>query len=578
MNKEWQVRDKAPQDFFDQFSDMHPLLIQLLYNRGLQNQSNLDIFFKPDYEKLHDPFLFADMKKAVERVWQAISKNEKIIVHGDYDADGVTSAATIFRTLRCLGANVEVFIPHRELDGYGINPNTAQKFVEQGCDLLITVDCGITNGDEVEKLNQAGVDTVITDHHEPPEVLPKAVAILDPKVEGCGYPFAGLSGAAVAYKLVQGLLTDETRVQRHAGNCFLEYGGTAGYLKWILDVVAIGVVADVMPLVDENRILVKWGLIVLQKTRNVGLQKLLEFINTKNKIDTYTIGFQLAPRLNAAGRMNHAIVAFNLLVEDDPAKAGELANELHQNNLARQKITEKAVSEAREQFLTEQKNAFMLFAFSENWEPGIIGLIAGRLSDEFYRPVLAMTTTGEVIVGSGRSVEGFNITQGLNVAKDLLARFGGHSQACGFTIAKKESLSEFQQQMGEHAKMELANRELIPGIDIDAEINYSELSWELLGEIERFEPFGEGNRKPIFVVKNIQIVALDRLGSDGQHLRFLVRQDTPALFKMLLFGKAEKWIDKISVGDTIEAVCEVGKNEWNGKQEIEFKIVDLRTK
>ncbi|KKR04355.1 MAG: Single-stranded-DNA-specific exonuclease RecJ [Parcubacteria group bacterium GW2011_GWC2_39_14] len=572
MSKEWRVLPKAPVSFINECKSYHPLIAQLLYNRGLQSQQQIQTFFTPEFEKLHDPFLFQDMEKAVQRIWRAVSRQEKIIIHGDYDADGVTSSAVVYKALKMLRANVEVFIPHRELDGYGINLKTANNFIARSADLIITVDCGITNVKEVERLNEAGIEVIITDHHEPPQVLPEAFAIIDPKVATDGYPFRDLSGAAVAYKLVQGLLSKRIKTKGLELR-FEPYGGVAGFQKWLLDIVAIGVVADVMPLLDENRILVKWGLLVLNKTKSPGLRKLLELIHTK-KIDSYTIGYQLAPRLNAAGRMKHASVAFNLLVTEDDAEAEAIAQELQENNLARQKVTEIAVGQAKQQLiLQEQKN--ILFAFDPTWPAGVIGLIAGKLSDEFYRPVVAMTTVDAQIVGSGRSIEGYNITDALTQMSHMFARFGGHSQACGFTLIRQEILEEFKISLGAHATAEFKDLDLKPFVDVDAEINLGEINLGFYDQLEILEPFGEGNVKPRFLIRNAQVIATEYIGVEGKHLRLMVKQNSPQVYKMMKFGNGASYVDKIAVGDKLDIICEINKSDWSGRPEIEYKIIDL---
>ncbi|KKQ80111.1 MAG: Single-stranded-DNA-specific exonuclease RecJ [Parcubacteria group bacterium GW2011_GWC2_38_7] len=571
MQKEWRVLPKAPVSFINELKKYHPLIAQLLYNRGLQSQQQIQSFFTPEFDKLHDPFLFKDMEKAVQRIWQAVSRKEKIIVHGDYDADGVTSSAVIYKTLTMLRANVEVFIPHRELDGYGINLKTANNFIARSADLIITVDCGITNVKEVERLNEAGIEVIITDHHEPPQILPEAFAIIDPKVATDNYPFRDLSGAAVAYKLVQALLSKRIKTKGLELR-FEEYGGVAGFQKWLLDIVAIGVVADVMPLLDENRILVKWGLLVLNKTKSKGLKRLLELIRTR-KIDSYTIGYQLAPRLNAAGRMKHASVAFNLLVTEDDIEAEAIAQELQENNLARQKVTETAVAQAKQQLLLQTQKD-ILFAFDPTWPAGVIGLIAGKLAEEFYRPVIAMTSVDSQIVGSGRSVDGYDIIVALTTMSHMFARFGGHSQACGFTLTSQEMLEEFKSSLGAHASSEIKNKNLTPFVDVDAEIDLSEISLGFYNQLEGFEPFGEGNIKPTFLIRSAQVVALDYLG-EGKHMRLMVKQTSPKVFKMMKFGNGASYVDKIAVGDKLDIICEINKSDWSGRPEIEYKIIDL---
>ncbi|NQT49907.1 single-stranded-DNA-specific exonuclease RecJ [Candidatus Kuenenbacteria bacterium] len=575
MIKNWKVKDAPPDEFKNKFEGQHPIVTQLLYNRGLESQSEIDDFFDPGYEKIHDPFLFRDMKKAVERVWQAIEKKEKILIHGDYDADGVTSSAIVFRTLKLLGADAQVFIPHRETDGYGLNMNNLNTFIAQKAKLLITVDCGITNVDEIAYLTEKGVDVIVTDHHEPPEVLPKPFATLDPKVGGSGYPFQELAGAGVAYKLVQAILSDTEKLSKYE-NEFMTFGGVAGFQKWLLDIVAIGTVADVSPIIGENRVLVKWGLKVLEKTRWVGLQKLLESIGSKG-INSFTIGFQLAPRLNAAGRMNHASVAYELLVSDDALESERIAQELQENNQARQQVIIGALEEATAQ-LEEIEKKKIIFVYNENWLPGIVGLIAGRLADKYYRPAVAMTLCNGNVTGSGRSIDEFNITEGLRTVSDHLARFGGHPGACGFTLNEVEVREQFENDFTLHAEKELADLDLQPVLEVDAEVKTSQIDFDFLAQLEKFSPFGERNPKPLFIINNLQVVAMDAIGKDKTHLRINFKQDGPQLYKMLWFGKAKEWLEKLRVGDTIDVVCELGINEWNGNREFEFKAVDMKVK
>ncbi|MEK7511968.1 MAG: single-stranded-DNA-specific exonuclease RecJ [Patescibacteria group bacterium] len=572
MLKDWRINPEAPVEFKQEMNAYHPLVAQLLYNRGLVSQNQIDLFFNTGYERAHDPFLFVDMKKAVERIWRVVENKEKVLIHGDYDADGVTSAAVLYKTLKTIGANVEVFIPHREIDGYGLNLNSVNNFCVQGVNLLITVDCGITNVVEIKALNEAGIDVIITDHHLPPQILPEAFAILDPKVENCGYPFSGLSGAGVAFKFAQAIFSD-ARIENYSA-ALLPSGGAKGFLKWLLDIVAIGTVADVSPMIDENRILVKWGLVVLRQTRNLGLKELLETMSAK-KIDSYTIGFQIAPRLNAAGRMNHASAAFELLIAEDTDRAKQLALDLQKNNSERQKAIEIAIATARLQVEAQLGNR-MIFVYDENWLPGLIGLIAGKICDEHYRPVLAMTKCHDKIVGSGRSVPEFDITHELTLVSELLARFGGHKQACGFTLAGIELLDKFRNCLSGQAQEKLAGVELVPFLNIEAELELEKIKIELVKTINGFAPFGENNPVPLFVIKNLQIVAMDALGSQSTHLRLSVRKNNSRSYKLLFFSQAEKYLKMIQPGDTIDAVCELGVNEWNGNREVEFKGVDLK--
>jgi single-stranded-DNA-specific exonuclease len=571
--KKWEVKEWDVGELPVDLKGFHPLIAQLLYNRGLKSQFAIDLFFEPGYEKVHDPFLFKPMEKVVKRLWQAIEKKEKILVHGDYDADGVTSSALMFRALKMLDADVDVFIPHREDDGYGLNPDNLNKFVEGGVKVLVTVDCGITNVNEVKALQDAGVDVIVTDHHDVPEKLPEAFAILNPKVKDIGYPFPGLCGAGVAFKLIQALMRDEAKMKKFEAK-LQPYGGVFGYEKWLLDIVAIATVADMAPLIDENRIFVKWGLIVLQQTRHAGLQKLLEIIKPR-QIDSFTIGFQIGPRINAAGRINHASMAWDMLVTDDPVEGERLAWELQSINKDRQKIIEKAMEQAREQ-IGDVENKRSLFFFDEEWKPGVVGLIAGRMAEEFYRPVFAMTTSNDSVVGSGRSVAGFNITDSLHQVSELLARYGGHEAACGFTLSGVDVRQNFEKKLNAYIEEALKGVKLEPTLGIERKVNISELDFEMLEQLEKFAPYGEGNSKPLFLLEDVEITAIDKIGKESTHLRLLVKQDTPILYKMLWFGKAKEWADVLKVGEKVDVVCEMGINRWNGSKEFEFKVVDMK--
>ncbi|HMB26169.1 MAG TPA: single-stranded-DNA-specific exonuclease RecJ [Patescibacteria group bacterium] len=569
--KEWKLKNKTFQKQRSELYGYHPVIAKLLYYRGLKDQDQAEKFFNPEYDELHDPFLFSDMKKAVKRIFKAIDNKEKILIHGDYDADGVTSAAVLYKTLKKLGNTPDVFIPHREKDGYGLNTKNIKKFVESGVDLLITVDCGITNVKEIKALADQGIETIVTDHHEPPEQLPEAVAILDPKVEKCSYPFKELAGVGVAYKLAVALL-DTAKPERLKKADFSQFGETKGFKKWLLDLVAVGTVADIVPLLEENRILVKWGLVVLNQTKNIGLKKLFKKLNTA-KVEEFTIGYQIAPRLNAAGRLKSAQNAFELLVTEDEGEAERLVCDLDQNNKKRQDIVEKAMIQARQTVIQRDK---ILFLYHEEWLPGVVGLIAGRLSEEYYKPVLAMTSSVNGIVGSGRSIEGVNIIFNLRRAGEYLLRFGGHSGACGFTLKSPAVKEKFERKMKQVIERDLSGKELKPFLTVDMKIKLREVDIFLLRSLERFSPYGEKNEKPLFLINDLQIAAMDLIGKKQNHLRLMVKQDLPILSKMILFSRGKEWFERLDVGDKIKVVCQLGINRWNGNEEPEYKIVDIK--
>ena len=581
MDKKWKVADKAPKDFIEanQNKKLSQTALQILYNRDIKTQEAIEDFLRSDYEKdVNDPFLFNHMDKAIKIIVQAIHKANKIVVHGDYDADGITSSAVIYEVLKFFGADVEVFLPHREEDGYGLNLKTIEKFKEKKIDLIITVDCGISNVEEVKEAKKHGMKVIITDHHEVPPELPNADAILDPKVEGETYPEKYLAGAGISYKLACALIDYQLKNNEFKiGKEQLEnYGGLEGLKKWLLDLVAIGTVADIAPLLGENRTLVKYGLMVLSKTRRLGLKELFNQSSLNfSKIDTQTIGFIIAPRLNAAGRLKHANIAFDLLTTESESEAVHLASILHSINTERQQITEKIVSEARLQ-IKEQKDAKIFFAYHESWAAGVVGLVAGKLSDELNSPTMIMTRIGSCIVGSGRSIAHYNITDALFEVKDYLSRFGGHAQACGFTIAEEKHLKIFQKKLAKHADMRLGNIDTSSVIDIDAEVLIDHVDEKLCKEIELLEPFGEANPRPKFLVSDLEIINFGTVGKTGKHLRLYVKGNGPISKKMIGFNIASRFVDKIKSGDKIDAIVEISDSQWNGQFDLQMKIVDMR--
>lgn len=583
MDKKWQVAEKAPKDFIEanQNKNISEIALQLLYNRGIKTQEQIEDFLSADYEKdLNDPYLFNDMEKAVKIIVQAILNKNKIVVHGDYDADGITASAVIYEVLKLFGAEVEVFLPHRERDGYGMNLNTIEKFKEKNIDLIITVDCGISNAPEIEKAKKYGIKTIVTDHHVAPPKIPDAEAIIDPKAENEKYPDKNLAGAGVSYKLACALLDYQIKYEKlTADQEKLKISGDYhGLKKWLLDLVAIGTVADIVPLIGENRVLTKYGLIVLKKTKRPGLIELLKIIGLDtNKINTQTIGFMIGPRLNAAGRLKHANIAFDLLVAEHSAQALHLASLLQNINSERQQITESIVNEAKAQ-IKNQKESKIYFVYNKEWTAGVIGLVAGKLSDELNLPTMAMTKVGENVVGSGRSIVQYHITEALYQVEKCLLRFGGHAQACGFTISAEKHLKFFQKTLTSHAQNSLNGVDTEPVIAVDAKIDLDRADETLCKNIELLEPFGEGNEKPRFLIKEAEVVNFETVGRAGKHLRIFVKGKKPIVKKMIGFGLGSKYVDKINIGDKIDVIVEISDSQWNGEFDLQMKIIDLKVK
>lgn len=589
MPKKWDVLPVPPPEFIGSHPELPTAVAQLLWNRNLRTQEKIDEFLNPDYSQdIHDPFLFQDMDTATDIIFKAIEKQENIVVHGDYDADGVCSSAIIITGLRKLGAkNVNVFIPHREIDGYGLNLRTVELLHTQKTNLIITCDCGVSNVPEIALARKYKMKVIVTDHHTVPPKLPKANAIIHPLVKGEPYPDKGLCGGGVAFKLVQGLLRKYAR-----SHATLPDGQTfEGFEKWMLDLAAIASIGDMVPLVGESRTITKYGLTVINKTRNLGLKKLLIVAGLADEkgqpkhgaYDSYSMSFQIVPRLNAAGRMDHANTAFALLMAQDEQEAETLAAQLDQNNVDRRKLTEQYVSEARKQIKeSNQENNPVLFVLGKDWPTGILGLISGKIKDDYYKPAIVMGETKDAINGSGRSIKEFSLIGAMQEMPEVFDKFGGHPQACGFTLKNKELLEEFKAKLIAKAATKTAAVELIPKITVDAEVQLDEVNWKLYDLLQKFEPFGQMNEEPKYVSRALTVVAIEPVGQDGKHLRLMVKHNSQLIKKTIGFGLGdtkrcpENWKECLKPGDKIDMVFSIGVNEWNGNRELQLTVEDIK--
>jgi single-stranded-DNA-specific exonuclease len=571
----WQIAEPISKEFRNKFPEIDPVVLQLLWNRGIKTQEQIDEFLYPDYSQdIHDPFLFLDMEKAVERIFQAVDSKEKIMVHGDYDADGVCSALIMVSALEALGANVGVYLPHRELEGYGLNMQTVEEFGKNGVNLIVTTDCGISNREEIKRACELGMDVIITDHHaEPPNLPEAATAIIDPYLAREKYPFRELSGAGVAFKVVQAILKNPKSEIR---NPKFGIDNKEAFEKWLLDLVAIATIADIMPILGENRTFVKYGLLVLNKTRRVGLKKLIESLalNKTRVLDAKNVAFQIGPRLNSAGRINHANQAYALLQTNDETRADELVADLSKTNEERQALSDRIMAEAKNQIGKDNQENF-LFALGKDWPLGVVGLIAGKIADEFWRPAIVMTEKEGTIVGSGRSIPEFDIIAALREVKEFLSRYGGHAGACGFTVRDKNDLEKFRGALRKVADREFAGKEIAPAVLIDAEVRLEKINWELFELLEKFSPFGKGNERPRYLGRGLVVENFLSVGANGNHLRLMLSQGNGEKKKFIGFCFGE-WCQKLKAGDCIDVVFEVDVNEWNGNRELQMKIVDLK--
>ncbi len=552
-------------------------------------QKLIDEFLNPDYgEDIHDPFLFSQMEKAVKIIFDAIAQDKNIVVHGDYDADGVSAATILINTLKKLGGkNITVFIPHREIDGYGLNENTVEYFKEQKIDLIVTCDCGISNFKEVTLAKKYGMTVVVTDHHVVPENLPPADAIIHHLVPGEPYPDKGLCGAAVAFKLAQGLLKKHQKTHDT-----LPDGQThEAYEKWMLDLVAIASIGDMVPLLGESRTLTRYGLTVINKTKNLGLKKIFKYAGLLNEtselknggLSSENISYQIVPRLNAAGRMDHANSAFALLSAMNEKEADTLAAQLNKNNVDRQKLTEKIVAEAVEEIKKEgQEQKYALIVGKENWPLGILGLVAGKIREQFYKPAFVLSITPEEISGSGRSIPEFNMIEAIQQNADLFEKFGGHPQACGFTLKSPSVLEKFKETFFKFAEEKTKDLELVPQIIIDTEIDLDEVDWKLYDLLQKFEPFGVGNEEPKYLARNLTVSSVVPVGTDGKHLRLMVKHNSHLIKKTIGFGLGDinkhplNWKECLKPGDKIDMVFRISVNQWNGNRELQLTIEDIR--
>jgi single-stranded-DNA-specific exonuclease len=568
--KHWRVADPVPTDVRQRFPELSPIVLQLLWNRGLRTQAAIDEFLNPDWgSDIHDPFRFTQMRKVVDRIQRAIAAKEKVIVHGDYDADGVCSSAVLHTTLKALGADVDVYLPHREREGYGLNLQTIDHLHDvHKANLIITCDCGTSNVVEVARARELDMDVIITDHHHEPAKRPDAFAIINPQLNDSGYPFPHLAGSGVAFKVAQALI-------RSTPSDTVGEQSKEGFEKWLLDFVAISTVTDFMPLIGENRTLVKYGLVVLRKSPRPGIRALAEAMSSRQEnFDTTTIGFQIGPRLNAAGRMDHASTAFRLLISTDAEEAKAIAAALNQSNLDRQKLTESIVQQAKKSIGEVTPARKLLAAVGDGWPVGVVGLVAGKLTDVNHRPVLVMAKQGDEVVGSGRSIPGYDITDALLRHKHLLTRFGGHAGACGFTMPA-ENATAFVRGMEEDAAKRLTERDLQDVVRVDIDLALPDVTWSLLDTIEQLEPYGEGNPKPTFSCRGMVVTELQPVGKEGKHLRIVVNHTVPEPRKFIAFGGGEKYGKDLTVGDKVDAVFTVDRNEWNGTAELQLKVVDL---
>ena len=556
MNKKWKLKENDNNRIADisKKFNLTYIVSQKLAEKNLSDEE-IKVFLNPTRKDFHNPFDMPEMEKAVDRILRAMDKKEKIVIYGDYDADGITSTTIIKRFMQDRGIVVGTYIPNRLDEGYGLNEEAIKEIASKGYNLMITVDCGITAVKEVELAKSLGIDVVITDHHEVPEELPKAIAVVDAKRKDNKYPFNGLAGCGVAFKLIQALSIKLNLNENE-------------WLKYI-DIACIGTISDIVPLIDENRVIAKLGLMLVKVTKNIGLKTLIEMIGVK-KIDSTFISFGISPRINACGRMGHQEDALNLFLTNDPIEARSLASKLEEYNRQRQDVEKKIYNEALE--LTEkEKDEPCIVIGKEGWHHGVIGIVSSKITDLTYKPSILICFEGEDSKGSGRSIPGFDIHAAVYNCRDYLTACGGHSMAIGLSL-KTNNFESFKKAIIEYAKIKNIE-DFVPELLIDEEINSNSISISELDKISLLEPFGESNNMPVVLYKNLKIISIRTL-SDGKHLK-LSLLDGNNYIDAIGFSMGEL-AEKYQIGDKVDVVGNISVNRFKELENVQITLKDIR--
>jgi len=539
-----------------QIAGVHPLVVQLLRNRNISESDQIELFLSNDPRVEADPFLLPDIEQAVNRIYRALLSGEKIVIYGDFDADGITATALLVQGLSALGGNVIPYIPHRTSEGYGLRSVALEKLYQEGVSLVITVDTGITALAEIKRAQKIGMDVIVTDHHIPLSTLPSALAVIDPKRSDSNYPFRDIAGVGVAFKLLHALVK---------GN------GRDNILNRSLDLVALGTVTDMVPLIGENRYWVTRGLDLINRTRRLGLQEMIRCTRLQpGNLDAQSISWVLGPRINAAGRIDNATTSYRLLMTDNPEEASSLAAELENKNAERLKQTNELLDKAVETVEAAGVDRPLLMAGDEDYAPGIMGLVAGRLADRYYRPVIIFKVGREVTRGSARSIDQFDIMAALKECQEMLSNFGGHTRAAGFTIPTR-NLDDFKSQIYGLAVKKLEGLDLRPHIDIDAEVPLTTFRGDTFERMQQLAPFGMGNPLPAFLSRQVEVNDLRRIGSKNEHLKLKVRQ-AGVTWDAIGFGLG-CYAEEIT--SYLDVVYNLDLDRWNGEERLRLSLLDF---
>lgn len=559
MNKKWEFfnSDKEKIDELVTKFGISELLATVLVNRGIVDEEEIKIFLNPTRSDFHDPYLMPDMEIAVNRIIKAIEDDEKVIIYGDYDVDGITSITVLKKFLKERGLDVGHRIPNRLKEGYGLNENAIREIAKEGYKLIITVDCGISGNNEIDLAYSLGMEVIVTDHHEPLEILPKALAIIDCKRKDNKYPFKSLAGVGVVFKLIQAISMKLKLEEKE-------------YLKY-LDLVSIGTISDIVPLIDENRVIAKLGLKLAEVTKIPGLKSLLISAGYK-EVNSNTVSFGIAPRINACGRMGYEEDALKLFLTENLVEAGKITENLNKYNKERQEIEKRIFEEAIEKIETGNlKEKHVIVVGSENWHHGVIGIVASKITDLYFKPSILICFEGEHGNGSGRSIPGFDLHDALCKSSDYLEKYGGHEMAVGLSLTKRK-FKEFGEKFEEIAK-DAHTEEITPVIKVDKEIMLKDITIQNVNELKLLEPFGEANKMPIFIYKNLRIDSIRAL-SEGRHLK-LTLKDNNSIINAIGFNMGH-YAEEYLIGEKIDVIGILEINSFNGENLVQINMKDIR--
>ena len=558
MNKKWEVckENKNDIDKISKENGLSNLISSILASRGIIEKEDVREFLNPTRADFHDPFLMPDMEKAVDRILKAIQTQEKTIIYGDYDVDGITSITVLKKFLEERNLQVGEYIPNRLNEGYGLNKEAVKKIAEQGYKLIITVDCGISCIEEIKYATELGLEVIVTDHHEPAEELPKCLAVVDAKRKDNQYPFNQLAGVGVVFKLIQAI-----SIKLNLDN--------KEYLKY-LDIVCVGTISDIVPLVDENRVITKLGLKLVPISKNIGLRTLLASTGYK-EVNSTTISFGIAPRINACGRMGEEKEALKLFLTNDLHEAKEITEKLNNYNLERQETEKRIFKQALEQIENGEKDKSCIVLGQEGWHHGIIGIVASKVTDIYFKPSILICFEGEEGKGSGRSIPGFNLHDAVMNCDTYVEKFGGHSMAIGINV-KRENFEKFKKEFEEYTQNSHIS-DIIPIIQIDKQVDIKKINIQDVNELKLLEPYGEGNKMPVFLIKNLKILSIRSL-SEGKHIKLKLGIDN-YMIDAIGFNMGEV-VDKYLIGDKVDIVGSLEVNQFGGNENIQVNLKDLR--